>query len=65
MTPTAAGSSESRNRCVELGLCGVQDYAELARWPAWTRTISWSGTPHSQRASRKSRSRSVAVKRSG
>ena len=36
----------------ELGLCGVRDYAELARRPAWTRTISCSGTPHSQGASK-------------
>ena len=43
----------------------MQSYAELARGAAWTGSIAWSGTPHSQRASRKSRSRSLAVKRSG
>ena len=49
----------------KAGLCGVLDYAELTRRPAWPWAIWWSGTPHSQRASRKSRRWSVAVKRRG
>ena len=46
-------------------LCGAPNYAELVRRPALTWAFAWRGTPHSQRPSKKLRSRSVAVKRSG
>ena len=62
---TSRHDTESVNLSTKSGLCRVRDYAELARRPAWAWAIGWTGTLHSQRASRKSRSRSVAVKRSG
>ena len=50
---------------VAPAICGVRDYAELIRRAACASAIGWTGTPHNQSASRKSRRRSVAVKRSG
>ena len=49
----------------KAALCRVLDYAESARRAASASVFGWIGTPHNQSASRKSRSRSVAVKRSG